>query len=205
MNKKVSVFTVAGMLFLLAAFFLTLYNLWDDARANESAGRELEKLASDISANMFFAPSDESFIPDYKLNPEMDMPVDTIDGIDYIGVLRIPSLSLELPVISEWSYPGLKHSPCRYQGSAYMDNMVIAAHNYTGHFGKLNRLYRGDEVNFTDIEGNVFFYEVNEIEIVKQADVEEIKSDGRTLTLFTCTPGGQSRVIVRCDKREQNP
>ena len=64
--------------------------------------------------------SDErTVIPDYVLYPNMEMSVETINGIDFIGVLRIPTLELELPVISEWNYPNLKSAPCRYSGSAY--------------------------------------------------------------------------------------
>lgn len=74
-------------------------------------------------------PSEEE-ISDYILNPEMDMPTQEIDGQDYIGTLVIESLGLSLPIISEWSYPRLRIAPCRYAGSAYLDNMVIAAHNY---------------------------------------------------------------------------
>lgn len=44
-------------------------------------------------------------LPDYMLCPDMEMPVKTIEGVDYIGILTIPALELELPVISEWSYP----------------------------------------------------------------------------------------------------
>ena len=47
--------------------------------------------------------SDErTVIPDYVLSPNMEMPVETINGIDFIGVLRIPALELELTVINLW-------------------------------------------------------------------------------------------------------
>ena len=49
----------------------------------------------------------------------MPMPEETIDGRSYIGVLEIPSLSLQLPVIGSWSYAELREAPCRYAGSAY--------------------------------------------------------------------------------------
>ena len=47
------------------------------------------------------------------------MPETELDGEQYIGVLELPTLSLTLPVQSQWSYPALKVSPCRYAGSAY--------------------------------------------------------------------------------------
>ena len=80
-------------------------------------------------------PSEEG-TPDYILNPEMDMPTQEVDGQSYIGVLELQPLGLSLPIISQWSYPGLRIAPCRYTGSAYQNDLVIAAHNYTSHFGR---------------------------------------------------------------------
>ena len=34
-----------------------------------------------------------------------------IDGLDYIGTIRIPVLNLNLPVISEWDYKKMKTFP----------------------------------------------------------------------------------------------
>lgn len=122
-----------GLLLLAAALFLIVYNFWSDAMASVSSNTALEYLKPDnkehTGVSLPVLPSgetlEEAYLPDYVLNPEMDMPEKEVDGQKYIGVLRIPALSLELPVISEWSYSGLKESPCRYIGSAYLNNMVI--------------------------------------------------------------------------------
>lgn len=58
----------------------------------------------------------------------------TIDGIKYIGVLEVPELSLQLPVMSHWSLAGLKIAPGRYKGSVYKRNTISAGHNYRSHF-----------------------------------------------------------------------
>ena len=39
------------------------------------------------------------------------MTVTELNGWDYIGYLSIPSIGLELPVLSQWSYAGLKIAP----------------------------------------------------------------------------------------------
>lgn len=206
MSKQGKIYTGIGLLLLAAALFLTGYNLWSDARASISANMVLEQLNPDIQKNAGMSltalPSGESleeaYFPDYILNPEMDMPEEEVDGQKYIGVLKIPVLSLELPIISEWSYPRLRIAPCRYAGSAYLNNMVIAAHDYYSHFGRLKSMSQGDEVIFTDMDGNVFRYEVAELETLSSTAVEEMTSGDWDLTLFTCTVGGQSRVTVRC-------
>lgn len=130
----------------------------------------------------------------------MEMPAKSEDGIDYIGILRIPSLNLELPVISDWSYLNLKIAPCRYCGSAYLDNMSIAAHNYNSHFGLLKNLSEGDEILFTDMDGNRFNYEVVLIETPAPVVIDEIVDSGYDLSLFTCNLSGQARVTVRCNR-----
>lgn len=204
MMKHDKIYTMIGLLLLAAALFLSGYNIWSDIQADrraEAVRTQLEqgladKEPADDSSDI--GSQEEICIPDYLLNPEKEMPTKEVDHWFYIGVLKIPTLSLELPVLSEWSYPGLKIAPCRYAGSAYLNNMVIAAHNYSSHFGSLKRLSQGDEVTFTDMDGNVFRYEVAGIEILMPYDVEEMTGGDWDLTLFTCTIGGKSRVTVRC-------
>ena len=206
MSKQGKICTGIGLLLLAAALFLTVYNFWSDAMASVSSNTALEYLKPDkkehTGVSLPVLPSgetlEEAYLPDYILNPEMDMPEKEVDGQKYIGVLRIPALSLELPVISEWSYSGLKDSPCRYVGSAYLNNMVIVAHNYFSHFGHLKNLSQGDEITFTDVDGNMFRYEVIELEILSPFAIEEMTGGNWDLTLFTCTVGGQYRVTVRC-------
>ena len=212
MSKQGKICTAIGVLLLAAALLLTAYNLWSDVMADVIAGKVLERLASDMEENADTNPSvpiyneesEDVYIPDYILNPAMAMPEDQIDGQTYIGILEIPALSLSLPVISAWSYPNLKIAPCRYAGSVYLDNMVIAAHNYQSHFGKLETLSQNDEVSFTDVDGNVFAYKVAEIETLSPYAIEEMTAGDWDLTLFTCTVGGQSRVAVRCERMQDD-
>lgn len=188
-----------GLLLIAAALLLTAFNLWDEWRADQAAEQVLDQMTvqpEDPDA------SDGQGIPDYLLNPDMEMPVVEIDGNSYIGVLDIPALGLTLPVMSEWSYPNLRTAPCRYAGSAYKDNLVIAAHNYSTHFGQIKNLTVGDQVSFTDVDGNVFLYTVAEVQTLEPTAVEEMTDGGWALTLFTCTIGGQSRVTVRCENDE---
>ena len=205
MRKKKGTFLMAGGLLLMAAaLFLTGYNLWDERRAAASADTVLLELPAEIRTAAPAEPApapidpDEIEIPDYILNPNMDMPTVELDGHSYLGVLKIPALGLELPVLSEWSYPNLKLAPCRYTGSAYLGNLILAGHNYRTHFGGLKELVPGDEVSFTDAVGNVFLYTVAELETLGKTDVEEMQAGDWDLTLFTCTYGGKNRVTVRC-------
>ena len=190
-KKKGTICIFIGLLLIAAALFLAYYNVRQERMAEKFSQNSLEKLTSEVQDM-------EEAVPDYKEFPEMEMPQKEIDGQSYIGVLDIPVLELSLPVISDWSYPKLKIAPCRYEGSAYTDNLIIAAHNYNCHFGNLKTLQTGEIVTFTDIDGNIFYYEVAELEILEPFAVEDMKSGDWDLTLFTCTYGGQQRVTVRC-------
>ena len=197
-KKKGTWLMTGGLLLIAAALFLTCFNLWDERRATNSAGEALRELEAVRPEEAEATEPGEAEIPAYLLDPGREMPAVEVDGGRYIGVLEVPSLGLELPVMETWSYPNLRVAPCRYSGSAYQDDMIVAAHNYKTHFGQLKELRPGDEVRFTDTAGNVFRYAVAELETLGKYDVEEMTSGDWDLTLFTCTYGGQSRVTVRC-------
>jgi len=127
-----------------------------------------------------------------------DMPEKIIDGHGYIGYLSIPSLNLSLPVMSEWDYEKLRIAPCRYSGATNTKDMVIAAHNYYGHFGTLKNLKIKDEIYFTDMNGIICQYEVAEVLVMNPTEVDKMIESEYELSLFTCTYGGKSRLTVRC-------
>ncbi len=206
MRNKGTSMILLGLLLIAVALFLTAYNLYDEQRAEQSALQVIDRLEDYLPSEVPTEASTEPIVeqapmpndaPDYVLCPDMEMPVETINGIDYIGVLQIPSLELELPIASEWNYPNLKTAPCRYSGSAYLNNMIICAHNYSSHFGKLKSLSEGDAATFTDMAGNVFIYKMVERETLNPSDIEEMEDGDWDLTLFTCTVGGKTRVTIR--------
>lgn len=200
-RRRLSGFLIGlGSLLIAAALTLVIWNFYSDRQAGASSRAAVSSLREFIEASLAeTADSTETWIPDYILNPDMDMPTAEVDGRSYVGTLAIPALGLELPVLDEWNYPNLRVAPCRYTGTAYKENLVIAAHNYASHFGNLKNLNQGDEVIFMDMDGNVFTYRVAEVEILQPTDIEEMISTDYPLTLFTCTIGGQTRVTVRCE------
>ena len=132
--------------------------------------------------------------------PNMEMPVVEINGHYYIGTLDIPKLKLSLPIMSESNKNNLYLSPCRYYGSVYTNDMVIAAHNYRSHFSRLNQLTEHDAIIFTDMDGNVFEYEVVGLEVLQPTQVDGMIQSDFDLSLYTCTYGGETRLTVRCIK-----
>lgn len=183
---------IIGTLLVVSAVFLAAKNLYDQKQGERAAFDALSEMK--IGTPLRTEDIGETVIPDYVLNPDMDMPSEEIEGFLYIGKLEIPALDITLPVIKEWSYKSLKKAPCCYSGSIYNNNMVIAGHNYNRHFGGLKNLAAGDAINFTDMDGNVFLYTVVETEILAPGKTEEMINGEYPLTLFTCTASGAARV-----------
>lgn len=194
-----------GLALIGAALGLFLYN----CREEERAAQAVEDLTPQIMEAIEQRQAEQAEIPEESLpafirqeepDPNREMPVAEIDGHGYIGYLSIPELELELPVMQDWSYPQLRIAPCRYAGSMYRDDLVVMAHNYSRHFGRLDELRTGDRIEFTDMDGLTVIFEVVALDVLGSGAVEEMTAGEYALTLFTCTYGGKSRVTVRCDR-----
>ena len=203
-KKILPVVSILAMGLGLGLLFASLFLIWHNNRESADAGLVSNAANRAVSGAIGESPmaaylSDPEFIPDYKLNPGMEMPEAEIDGRSYIGELSIPALDLELPVQSEWSYANLKISPCRYTGTAYQGTFAICAHNYTTHFGPIRNLEPGDGIFFTDMDGNAFTYSVHEVKEIPPSPDTQVTESGHDLVLFTCTLGGRTRVAVYCN------
>ena len=201
MPKKTGIAIIAvGAVLILSALLLLLYNRYEDAHAGQEAESLLASVEAAISAQEMAAPnkpeSTEALSP--PLDPEM--PVVTLGGYEYVGYVEIPTLGLKLPVMAEWDYTRLQIAPCRQFGSSRTDDLVIAAHNYDTHFGKLRELSEGETVLFTDMEGIVSTYCVEKLETLSPDAVDAVLNSGYDLVLYPCTKGGRTRVIVFCDR-----
>ena len=203
-TMKGKLLTGVGLLLIAAALLLTVYNIRESDRAgaeSEEMVVRMESLTADLPERL--ETEKKELVPEYVKNPEMEMPTVEVNGQECVGMIEIPALGLKLPIISEWSDAKLKKAPCRYSGSAYLKNMIIAGHNYRTHFSGIKRLNPGDSIVFTDADGNVFSYEVAEIETVGGYDIEKMEAGDWDLTLFTCTNKGKARAAVRCREIEE--
>lgn len=203
-RKTGTILTGVGIMLMLAGLCLFLWNRREAEQASERAADVLAQIKEvmERGAALPQITGGETAEGCGERGKETDMPAITIDGYEYAGYIGIPALELELPVMARWSYPRLKIAPCRYCGTAAEGNLVIAAHNYPRHFGGLSKLQKGDEVYFTDMEGTVWQYRVEAVEVLSPEAVEEMTDGTYGLTLFTCTYGGANRVTVRCVEAE---
>lgn len=191
---------VLGLALLLGAGWLFAQNQQEQQQAAQAVAQVMPQLAAAISQRQATAPTEQLLQEDPLRQP---LPQVQIDGHSYIGFVGIPALQLELPVMSDWTYPQLRKAPCRFTGDICSEDLVIMAHNYAHHFGNLGDLKEGDTVTFTSMEGKTTYYQVVAKDILERTDVEEMTAGAFDLTLFTCTYGGQTRLTIRCDERPQ--
>lgn len=196
-------FLIAGTVLILSALGLTSYNIYDDFHAKEQSAGLLEQLEekSVIDIVPVVVPLAEEDNTAIEETPADEVATVTIDDYDLMGEIEIPALSIKLPLISEWSYPRLKVAPCRYSGSIENNNLILAAHNYNNHFGRLKDLGIGEHIVLTDVYGSRHVYSVASLEVIRDNQLYDLVKEGTwDLTLFTCTKGGQMRVVVRLNK-----
>lgn len=207
MKRKLGITSmVLGVALVLGALFLSQANQKEDFTAKENATIVMPQLVEQIQHNNTLPESETTPIvllqkPVQLLTEEEKKMAEVeINGHLYIGYLSIPSLELELPIMSDWSYPKLKIAPCRYAGTLLGEDLVLMAHNYNSHFGRFTDLELDDTVIFTDVDGIVTHYQVVGQDILPPDSVEEMTAGAFDLTLFTCTYGGKSRVTIYCNK-----
>lgn len=195
MPKKTGIiFAVIGAVLMLSALLLFFYNTQED----RSAGQEAELLLGEVQSAIQSGIAEPS-ASETETEAE-NLPEVTVGGYACIGYLSIPDLELELPVLSEWDYDRLKVAPCRQFGSTETDDLVIAAHNYTSHFGKLSALEIGAVLYFTDMCGETSRYALQKLETLPADAVDAVQNSGYDLVLYTCNGSGSARVTAFCER-----
>ena len=190
--KRAAVFIIIGCILLVSSAVLFICNEVGSFRAAEESMKILSSLEKEMLSD---APGT---IDEY----EGVMPTRLVDGINTVGVVSVPSVGIEVPVAAEWCYQNLKKSACRYSGTAKEGKLIILAHNYRRHFGSLGKTENGDEVQFLDVNGTLYVYKITDTEILGKYELDRLTDTDSDLTLFTCTYGGKKRVVVRCEKQQ---
>jgi len=193
MNKIGKIFIFIGLFLITLSISLIINNRYDEYNAGIQSQEVLDTLKENYN-------EDNLKVVNTITNEIKDMKTTNIDGYDYIGWITIPTLNLELPIMSEHDYTRLNIAPCRYYGSIYTNDLIICAHSYETHFKNIDKLNQNDLIVITDINGNIYKYEVLEIEILNPKEVSKMIDNDFDLTLYTCTNDGLNRITVRCNR-----
>ena len=190
-KKTAAVLIGIGIALIVSAVLLFVFNKITSYRAANETAKILSSLENTMLEDID-VPADAT---------DGTMPTRLADCIHIVGVVSVPTLEIEVPVAAEWSYENLRKSACRYSGTAEDGRLIILAHNYGRHFGNLKNAVAGDEVQFMDVNGKLYLYSVTAIEILNKNELDKLTASESDLTLFTCTYGGQKRIVVRCMKQ----
>ena len=204
MNKQTKrgiVLIIAGVVMICIALGIFLLQQAEDQMAGQTADSLLRQL--ELNKPVIGAGEDtQNTQQDTQISiTDKKMPPKEFLGYSLCGSLQIDSVGIHLPILADWNYDMLKIAPCRYQGSISDENLVIMGHNYKSHFTPLHSVAVGDAVTFENTLGKVFHYRVAEIVYLKRTEGEKLPSE-YPLTVFTCTPGGLERIVVRCEYAE---
>ena len=196
MHKIGKKLIIIGISLITVSLIITIHNIYEEEQAGKNSANVLNIIKENIEKNI----EEDTQQINNKTTEEITKKTTNIEGYDYIGTISIPTLNLELPVMSEYDYDRLKIAPCRYYGNIHTNDLIICAHSYKTHFKNIDKLNQKDLVIITDIDGIKYIYEVLEIEILKPTDVSKMIDNEFDLTLYTCTNDGLNRITIRCNK-----
>ena len=204
MRKKISIaLIILGALLLISATALVVYNVKKAEKCSENSQKVLLEMKELIPEEFVVDKEEENFqqiidgVDEFFMEEKEYI---EIDGNKYIGIVRIPQINVELPVMKDWSYKKMDTAPCVYDGSLENNDLIIMAHNYKGFFIDLDELSSGSIIEFVKCDGELIKFEVNNVETIGGWNTEALKEHNDwDLTLFTCTYSGYSRVVVRAD------
>ena len=191
--SKGKILVIIGVFLILISLTMTIYNKYEDLKAGKDANETLNIIKNEIT-------SQKHVVDTLPTDEVREMKTININGDEFIGTITIPSINLELPVLSKFSNSNLKKAPCRYYGNLFTNDLIICAHAYETFFANLNKLKQNDLIIFTDVDGNVYTYEVLEVEVLKETDVDKMVNNEFDLTLYTCTYDNTGRITVRCNR-----
>ena len=191
--SKGKILVIIGVFLILISLTMTVYNKYEDLKAGKDANETLNIIKNEIT-------SQKHVVDTLPTDEVREMKTININGDEFIGTITIPSINLELPVLSKFSNSNLKKAPCRYYGNLFTNDLIICAHAYETFFANLIKLKQNDLIIFTDVDGNIYTYEVLEVEVLKETDVDKMVNNEFDLTLYTCTYDNTGRVTVRCNR-----
>ena len=127
-------------------------------------------------------------------------------GVEYatLGIINIPKLNVNYPILSETTEELLKIAPCKFWGANpnQMGNLCIAGHNYRNSkfFSKVPNLEIGDIIEITDLANNTVKYAIFDKYVVPPEDLSctsQQTNGEKHVTLITCTNDNKERWIIK--------
>ncbi len=213
---KIEFFLSVFLVCLLVSYYI--YAEYDRSKAAQVSGEILAQMQYNIEEDNTIKQAAENDVIKVVLNKEQKEPkkevkpkIDTAtytskDGVKYTteAILKIPTIGIEYPILSETSEELLFVSLNKYWGPSPTEvgNYCIVGHYYENGimFGKLHKLKNGDIAELTDLSGRTVKYKVYDKKVVEPTDTRctsQLTKGNKELTLITCTNYGKQRLVVK--------
>lgn len=189
-NKTVipKICVLGGIALLLIGVLVLIFWQWNIYSCTQKSQTYVETLRALI-------PESQGAVPEERR--DNTMPILSVEGTDFIGILEMPKYGSMLPVSSNWG--SITKHPCRLDGSIYNRTMKIGATSQKGQYDFFREITVGDTVLFTDMEGNRYTFSVTNLRYEKHADQTALSREESALTLFIKNVYDFEYLIVSCD------
>ena len=193
------------LILILGTLFFILFNI--QTEENSKSGTTIEKVNSKSYQNYQSENLETKQSTENEQNVEKEYIETEFKEYKVCAKLNIPTINLETYVLEEYSKQALLKSVTKFYGEEpnKVGNFCIAGHNYgpSNMFQNIKKLKINDEIYLTDTNGNKEKYSIYDIYTVlpNETGCLSQKTDGNTeLTLITCTPDSERRIIVKAIK-----
>lgn len=185
--RKVYNFLLAVIIIAIIVVIALIAVKYSKSQANE---KEVSKIVEIIKQEKTESQTEEIEI-EYK-------------GYKVVGMISIPKIDLEYPILFETTNETMKYSITKFWGNGVnkIGNLTLAGHNnYNGTmFGKTKNLEIGDIIELTDLSQVTRSYTIYDKFITDPNDISVIEVDEfgtREVTLITCSNGNKERLIIK--------
>lgn len=151
--------------------------------------------ASTVDTLRILMPEAHGSVPEAR--KDNTMPILSLDGTDYIGILEMPVHGSVLPVCAEWKE--LSRYPSCFGGSIYDRTMQIGGMSQKGQYDFYREISVGDELFFTDMTGSCYAYTVENIRYAQHADQNALNREASDLVLFIKNVYAFEYILIFCE------
>lgn len=191
-KKSLTILLITSILFLIFFLALIFFRIYFLNFKDENA----KTLAESFSISRMYS-SNQNYTANFENTVGPSSPF-------VIGIIKIDSLKIDYPILSDVSDELLEIAPCRFAGPLpnEVGNLCIAGHNYIDNtfFARISSMSIDDEILIYDLSGNCVKYIVSDKYEVESSDFSCTSQDTggkRIITLMTCNSLKGTRIIVR--------
>ena len=125
------------------------------------------------------------------------LPVLSIDGTDFVGIVEMPRYNLSLPICADWGQNS--DLPCLFNGSIYNSTLQIGATSQKGQFDFYREISVGDQILFYDMEGNRYILEITGLKYEDHIDQTTLQKEDAAMTLFIKNMYAFEYLVIYCN------